>query len=83
MYFLSNFKGYSENQIVVWNWKNATLVNQLRVLKGHQRRVLYLSTSPDGKEIVTGAGDETLRIWTLFNKSKKQKKGFEKILTLR
>jgi cell division cycle 20-like protein 1 (cofactor of APC complex) len=27
--------------------------------------------SPDGQHIVTGAGDETLRFWTLFNKAKK------------
>jgi len=29
-------------------------------LTGHSYRVLYLSMSPDGKTIVTGAGDETL-----------------------
>lgn len=26
---------------------------------------MYLSNSPDGKYIVTGAGDETLRFWDL------------------
>ena len=29
-------------------------------------RVLYLATSPDGQTIVTGAGDETLRFWSVF-----------------
>jgi len=29
-------------------------------------RVLYLSASPDGSTIVTGAGDETLRFWNVF-----------------
>lgn len=28
--------------------------------------VLYLSMSPDGQTIVTGAGDETLRFWNVF-----------------
>ena len=29
-------------------------------------RVLYLAMSPDGKTIVTGAGDETIRFWNVF-----------------
>ena len=33
---------------------------------GHAQRVLYLSLSPDGQSIVTGAGDETLRFWNVF-----------------
>lgn len=37
-------------------------------LTGHTSRVLYLSMSPDGETIVTGAGDETLRFWNLFPK---------------
>jgi cell division cycle 20-like protein 1 (cofactor of APC complex) len=28
--------------------------------------VLYLAVSPDGQSIVTGAGDETLRFWSVF-----------------
>lgn len=35
-------------------------------LSGHTFRVLYLAMSPDGKTIVTGAGDETLRFWNVF-----------------
>lgn len=30
------------------------------------RSVLYLAMSPDGQTIVTGAGDETLRFWSVF-----------------
>ena len=33
-------------------------------------RVLYLTMSPDGSTIVTGAGDETLRFWNVFPSSK-------------
>jgi cell division cycle 20-like protein 1 (cofactor of APC complex) len=40
-------------------------------LTGHTYRVLYLAMSPDGSVIVTGAGDETLRFWDVFqNKGK-------------
>lgn len=28
--------------------------------------MLYLAVSPDGQTIVTGAGDETLRFWSVF-----------------
>jgi WD40 repeat protein len=41
-------------------------MTQLVALSGHTTRVLYLSMSPDGQSVVTGAGDETLRFWTLF-----------------
>ena len=56
--------GYSMNQIIIWKEykKMATLV-------GHTYRVLYLAISPDGQNIVTGAGDETLRFWEVFPNS--------------
>ncbi len=38
-------------------------------LLGHTMRVLYLTMSPDGSTIVTGAGDETLRFWSVFPSS--------------
>ncbi|KAI3654619.1 hypothetical protein MP228_000673 [Amoeboaphelidium protococcarum] len=59
--------GYSQNQIVVWKCPSMTL---LATLTGHSYRVLYLSSSPDGSNIVTGAGDETLRFWNVFNNRK-------------
>ena len=33
------------------------------ILKGHMRSVYSVSFSPDGKRIVSGSGDETIRIW--------------------
>ena len=39
---------------------------KMATLTGHTYRVLYLSVSPDGSTIVTGAGDETLRFWQVF-----------------
>ena len=42
-------------------------------LTGHSYRVLYLAMSPDGESIVTGSGDETLRFWNVFSKTRSQK----------
>lgn len=55
--------GYSQNQIVVWSYPT---MNQIATLTGHSMRVLYLAVSPDGQTIITGAGDETLRMWNVF-----------------
>jgi cell division cycle 20-like protein 1 (cofactor of APC complex) len=41
-------------------------MTKVTTLTGHTYRVLYLSMSPDGQSIVTGAGDETLRFWNVF-----------------
>lgn len=57
--------GYSQNQIVVWKYPSMT---QVASLTGHTYRVLYLAMSPDGRVIVTGAGDETLRFWSCFGR---------------
>jgi cell division cycle 20-like protein 1, cofactor of APC complex len=57
--------GYSQNQIVVWKYPSMT---QVVSLTGHTYRVLYLAMSPDGRTVVTGAGDETLRFWTVFGR---------------
>ncbi|KAK3940704.1 quinon protein alcohol dehydrogenase-like superfamily [Diplogelasinospora grovesii] len=57
--------GYSQNQIVVWKYPSMT---QVVSLTGHTYRVLYLAMSPDGRTVVTGAGDETLRFWNVFGK---------------
>lgn len=59
--------GYSLNHIVVWKYPS---MSKVATLTGHTYRVLYLSISPDGQTIVTGAGDETLRFWNVFPMSK-------------
>ncbi|KAF4672612.1 substrate-specific activator of APC-dependent proteolysis [Perkinsus chesapeaki] len=55
--------GYSLNQVVVWKYPS---MRKVVTLTGHTLRVLYLSASPDGQTVVTGAGDETLRFWNIF-----------------
>ncbi|NWZ39757.1 FZR1 protein, partial [Brachypodius atriceps] len=62
--------GYSQNQILVWKYPSLT---QVAKLTGHSYRVLYLAMSPDGEAIVTGAGDETLRFWNVFSKTRSTK----------
>ena len=47
-------------------------MQQVAALTGHTYRVLYLAMSPDGQSVVTGAGDETLRFWNVFAKSKEK-----------
>ena len=63
--------GYSANHVVVWSVNPLKRITQLT---GHQARVLYLAMSPDGKSIVTGSGDETLRFWQVFPPCKYQGK---------
>jgi len=44
-------------------------MTKISVLTGHTMRVLYLAMSANGENIVSGAGDETLRFWNLFPKN--------------
>jgi len=62
--------GYSQNQIIVWRYPSMTPIAKLI---GHTFRVLFLAMSPDGEAVVTGAGDETLRFWNVFSKSRSSK----------
>jgi len=34
---------------------------------GHKRRVLYLAGEAKGGRVVTGAGDEELHLWKVFD----------------
>ena len=58
--------GYSMNQIILWKYP---AMEKIATFTGHTSRVLYLAMSPDGENIVSGAGDETLRFWNIFPKS--------------
>ena len=62
--------GYSLNQMIVWR---LPAMQPIATLTGHTYRVLYLALSPDGATAVTGAGDETLRFWTVFPSAKKER----------
>lgn len=61
--------GYSLNQVCMWRAQSPQAgvpLHKIGTLQGHTLRVLYLSMSPDGSTIVTGAGDESLRFWSIW-----------------
>lgn len=59
--------GYSRFNLTLWDFPT---LEPLAVLNGHSFRVLHLTLSTDGTTVVSGAGDETLRYWKLFERSK-------------
>ena len=58
--------GLYGNQIIVWKYPEILKMCVLDGPQGHSERVLYLSDSPNGENIVTGASDETLKFWKIF-----------------
>ena len=60
--------GYDKNNIILWKLPNMEITT---TLSGHDKKVLYLGLSPDGKNIVTGAGDNKIKFWRVFPKYKK------------
>ena len=60
----------SQNHITIWS--SYPELNPVSTLYGHTERVLYLTASPDGSQIVTGSGDETIRFWSIFPSKEKQ-----------
>ncbi|CAG8801577.1 17525_t:CDS:2, partial [Racocetra fulgida] len=72
---LASGGGSQDKHIRFWNTTTGKALESYDTeSQGHTLRVLYLSVSPDGENIVTGAGDETLRFWNVFNNGKKEKK---------
>ncbi|AJS26807.1 Cdh1p [Saccharomyces cerevisiae YJM1387] len=59
--------GYSKYNLTLWDCNS---MDPIAILKGHSFRVLHLTLSNDGTTVVSGAGDETLRYWKLFDKPK-------------
>jgi cell division cycle 20-like protein 1 (cofactor of APC complex) len=62
--------GNLKNQILVWRYP---ILKRIAALTGHRSRVLYMAISPDGETVVTGGGDETVRLWNVFSKTSLQK----------
>ncbi|CAK9024010.1 Cell division cycle protein 20 homolog (p55CDC) [Durusdinium trenchii] len=66
--------GFSENQLCLWKYPSMVKTKEL---SGHSARVLHLALSPDGTTVCSGAADETLRFWKVFealNPVKRQKR---------
>ena len=49
---------------MIWDSKTGALVGE--PLKGHSNEITSVSFSPDGRQIVTGSSDFTIKVWT-FN----------------
>jgi len=66
--------GFVQSQILIWNYP-AIRPSSVIQEKAHKSRVLYLAASPDGEDIITGAGPpcETLRLWKVFPSGKLRK----------
>ena len=56
--------GHDSNDILVWDYPSLAQVGRL---SGHSQRVLHLATSPHGQTIATGASDEIIKFWRVFD----------------
>lgn len=64
--------GFSKFQLTLWDYPT---MDPVATLKAHSFRVLHLTLSNDGTTVVSGAGDETLRYWKLFQNMKAKRHG--------
>ena len=66
--------GLYGNQIIVWKYPELAKVSVIDGPNSHSDRVLYVSESPNGENIVTGSSDETLKFWNIFPPKETKKK---------
>ncbi|KAJ7632307.1 WD40-repeat-containing domain protein [Roridomyces roridus] len=57
--------GYPTNAIGVWTYPGLERVAEIR--DAHDSRVLFSAVSPGGDMVVTGAGDESLKFWRIWD----------------
>ncbi|KAG8787535.1 ubiquitin-protein transferase activating protein [Serendipita sp. 397] len=78
--------GYPTNSVMVHSYPSMTKIGEIK--DAHDSRVIYSAISPSGDSIVTGAGDENIKFWKLWEVPPKKQKGSGKsssssVLTLR
>eukprot|EP01040_Poterioochromonas_malhamensis_P015184 gene15184-16953_t len=57
---------FSVYQLIVWKYQDMTKLHELH---GHTARVLHLAKSPCESTICSASADETLRFWSIFDRS--------------
>ncbi|KAJ1499422.1 substrate-specific activator of APC-dependent proteolysis [Coelomomyces lativittatus] len=72
--------GFTVPEIALWEYPGFVKWGSLT---GHTHRVLYVTLSPNGEDICTGAGDGTLRFWHVFDHPTKRKGGYPGSMFLR
>lgn len=60
--------GYSNNEITVWQYKGMRRIATIQ--KAHDARVLSMAQNSDMTKIATISGDETLKLWKIFERRK-------------
>lgn len=65
--------GYPTNAVMVHAYPSMERIVEIR--DAHDSRVLYSAISPNGDVVCTGAGDENLKFWRMWEvpKAKKSK----------
>jgi WD40 repeat protein len=66
------FSGNKDGTITIWNFQNGKII---KTFKAHNKAILNISSSPDGKFLATASEDATVKVW------KTQNWQLEKILT--
>ncbi|KAI9304240.1 WD40-repeat-containing domain protein [Cunninghamella echinulata] len=79
----SNSNATESNQVIVWDAKSLTNIQPIVHLGGHTSRVLYMSMGDQDTTVVTGAGDETLRFWKVFDVERPKKEILNRSTVLR
>ncbi len=54
--------GYAPYNVILWDAEQQFVLN---ILEGHQNWVVSLAFTPDGRFLISGAGDSTARIWSV------------------
>lgn len=71
--------GFNTNEVVIWKMPG---VKPIANLTGHSKRILHFAVSPDENSIVTGAADDTLRMWNIASQ-KSRRMSFDAIRSQR
>jgi len=59
-----HYLGECQQNLRGWEWRYLwTRINAERTLVGHTREVSSVAISPDGRRIVTGSEDKTVKVW--------------------